>query len=278
MIELRSEGVSARIDPSRGARLHSLTVQDADIVAQLDPPEGHLEPHFDGMFPMAPFASTLDGTHLEWEGHKLPLGDGRTSRDHGTVADRPWDVLDATESWARFGCTLGSRWPLSGRVEVEYALRRSELTAVLTLHADDRMPAVLGFHPWFSSEVGDAELTLELDSPVVHGWTPEQGWVPLNGEPPHPWDAVLALQNAPVLRWGPLELRLDSPQARYWIVCETFSGGVCVEPLDGMPGRWRSRDTLPAGSSRSLELRLSWSSVSDRRHDSESDTRDRASR
>ena len=86
---------------------------------------------------------------------------------------------------------LDERWPFRGRVTQRFALDADGLEVAMTLEADEPMPAVLGWHPWFRRVLaeGDEPVTLAFaaDEMLVRD---EEG-IP-TGErmapPPGPWD------------------------------------------------------------------------------------------
>jgi galactose mutarotase-like enzyme len=120
------------------------------------------------------------------------------------------------------------------------------LDASLTLHADEPMPAALGWHPWFRRSLGDgldgtgttgAEVELVVDAGSMY----ERG---TDGLPtgalvrpgPRPWDdAFTDLRASPIVRWpGALEIELSSTAA-VWVVYDERVEGVCVEPQTAPP-------------------------------------------
>ena len=70
---------------------------------------------------------------------------------HGVVYDRPWSVVDATT----IAIDLDERWPFRGRVEQRFELDEHGLAVTMTLTADEPMPAMLGWHPWFRRSIAD---------------------------------------------------------------------------------------------------------------------------
>ena len=118
----------------------------------------------------------------------------------------------------------------------------------MELHAEEPMPASIGWHPWFRRRllaVGDATgegasapVELDLDAAAVYerdadGITTRRKVSP----PPGPWDECFTdLRHPPVLRWPDvLELTLKS-DARDWVVYTEPENAICVEPQTAPPG------------------------------------------
>ena len=165
---------------------------------------------------------------------------------HGTVLDRSWQRLDERS----IATELGPDWPFAGRAIQRFDLREGRLEFGLEIHADEPMPASIGWHPWFrrrpaateADDLADAgpstpPVELELDAGPMYvrdavGITTLDRVAPVPG----PWDDCFTdLRRSPVLRWpGFLELTIDS-DCRDWVVYTEPTEALCVEPQTAPP-------------------------------------------
>lgn len=220
---------------------------------------------------MAPFAGRLSQARLEWEGevHRLPPH-AAPHAIHGTAVDAGWDVRETTECTAVLVHELAAPWPFRGRVRQELTLLDDRLETSLVVEADEPMPVVVGWHPWFRRRlVRGGEVALDV-APVQMYERGEDGLPTgrLVPPPPGPYDdCFLGLAAAPRLTWpGALELVLDSP-TDHWVVFTERPEAVCVEPQTGPPDAVRlgRAAVVPAGGSHELRLVLRWQRLADDR-------------
>ena len=122
---------------------------------------------------------------------------------HGTVFERPWQVDDPMT----LSTVLGEGWPFAGFVVQRFTLRDDGLEVILSLHADEPMPAAIGWHPWFRRRLASATgapaapsapVELHLDA----AWMYERDAAGLpTGEliapPVGPWDDCFTSSPAP---------------------------------------------------------------------------------
>ena len=232
--ELRLDAADAVVvvRPDEGGRLGSVRVSGRELLVTGDP-QGLIRW---GSYPMAPWAGRIRRGLFTFDGreHRLPLG-MPPHAIHGVVYDRPWSVVDATT----IAIDLDERWPFRGRVEQRFELDEHGLAVTMTLTADEPMPAMLGWHPWFRRSIADgappAVLAFDAEAMLVRDaeGMPTGERVP---PPPGPWDdAFTGLRRPPVLEW-PGELRLElSSSCTWWVVYSEPEHAICVEPQSGPP-------------------------------------------
>jgi aldose 1-epimerase len=231
------------VDLVHGGRLASLVIDGHEILVT----EGFGRMAW-GSFPMAPFAGRVRDGQFTFQGrrHQLPI-ELPPHAIHGTVMDRAWHRLDE----GSIATELGPDWPFGGRAVQRFELREGRLAFRLELHADEPMPASMGWHPWFRrrlaaieaapanatpmSEAAPVELDFEAGSMYVRdpvGITTLERTTPAPG----PWDDCFTdLRRPPVLRWpGVLELMVDS-DCRDWVVYTIPTEAICVEPQTAPP-------------------------------------------
>ena len=238
-LRLAAPGVEVVVDLVSGGRIASFVVDGHELLLTDGPaPMGW------GSFPMAPYAGRIRDGRFEFAGrqHQLPML-MPPHAIHGTVLDRPWRVLDDRT----ITTDLGPFWPFGGRAVQRFELTAGRLTSRLEVHADEPMPASIGWHPWFrrqpravrldaGSAVQQAEL--ELDAGAMFrrdaaGIATEDLVIP---PPDGPWDDCFAdLRHPPIVRWpGFLELTIES-DCPVWVVYTMPTDALCVEPQTAPP-------------------------------------------
>lgn len=259
MITLSSERATLTVDPSDGGRMISLLVDGREILGRSEPVPGMPVGIFSGSFVLAPFIGRLRHGSFSFEGreYRVPLNAGEHAI-HGLAFDVPWD-RDGDDLVLAFD----DRWPFGGEVRQSFDLRDDGLTVTATVSNEERrMPACVGFHPWFARAAGHDELTYDVQ-PGPRYETDADG-IPDGSfdttQDARPWDdSFLGMTQPPVLQWGDLRVSLD-PTAPNWIVCETMPDGICVEPLSAGVGALHSDEppVVEPGRPLSLRLELTW--------------------
>jgi aldose 1-epimerase len=230
-LELTAAGVSAAVDLVAGGRLASLIVDGHEVLKTSGG-----GPVTWGSFPMVPFAGRVRDAILRFDGVDLPLPPKMPPHAiHGTVLDRRWAVVGDSA----IAVDLGPEWPFRGRAVQQFELGADHLTCRLELHAEEPMPASIGWHPYFLRRLEgvDAPLELELDAGAM--LVRDAAGIATNEtvQPgPGPWDdCFLDLRRPPVVRWpGFLELTIES-DCPAWVVYTVPEDAVCVEPQTAPP-------------------------------------------
>lgn len=238
-LHLRGPGVDVIVDLEAGGRTSSFVVDGRELLLT-----DRAGPFAWGSFPMVPFAGRIRDGAFEFHGtrHQLPAN-MPPHAIHGTVLDRAWTALDdqtiATE--------LGPSWPFSGRVIQHFELEAGRFKSRLELHADEPMPASIGWHPWFQRQPpwvgagvpGHAPGALELNFAAGAMFRRDAAGIAtteLVVPPPPPWDDCFTdVRRPPVLRWpGFLELTIES-HCPAWVVYTVPANALCVEPQTAPP-------------------------------------------
>jgi aldose 1-epimerase len=229
------------IDAAAGGRIGSLVVHGRELLST----SGEDAIHW-GSFPMAPFAGRVRDARFDFAGRTYQLEPTFPPHAiHGTVLDRPWDVIDPVT----IEIELGPGWPFRGRVVQRFALAADRLTVTMELHADEPMPGALGWHPWFrrrlEAPAGAEDAAAARSSPVrlhldaahmlrrdADGISGRHLVPPTAG----PWDdCFTGLRRPPMIEWpGTLALELSSP-CPFWVVFDEEPQAVCVEPQTEPP-------------------------------------------
>ena len=263
---LRAGADTLTIEPTLGARFASLRVAGQEILLT----EG-AGPIWWGCYPMAPFAGRIRDGRFTFAGRVHQLERNLPPHAiHGTVFDRPWQVVSRGLDSATLAVDLGPGWPFAGRVSHALSLKPGGLDATLTLEAAEEMPAWLGWHPWFRRRLGDAAVELDFDATTMYVRDADGLPTGARSDPdPRPWDdAFTGLRAAPRLRWpGVLELEMTST-AEVWVVFDEREDGVCVEPQTAPPdainiahAEGSAPPTAAPGRALSVSMSLRWSSL-----------------
>jgi aldose 1-epimerase len=229
---LEAGGVRAVVLPGDGGRLGSVTVDGAELLITRG--SGPIDW---GSYPMAPWAGRVRHGRFGFAGveHQLPITMAPHAI-HGVVYDRPWVVLGPDT----IAIDLDGRWPFRGRVTQRFVVQEDGLEVMMTLEAEEPMPVVMGWHPWFRRAIGDeggppVGLAFEAESMLVRDseGIPTGARVP---PPEGPWDdAFTGVRAAPVLEW-PECLRLElTSSCPWWVVYSMPEAAICVEPQSGPP-------------------------------------------
>ena len=229
MITLSAGDATAFLDPSNGGRISSLRVRGVELLIT----EGENEIRW-GIFPMVPFAGRIARGRFNFDGvdHVLPPRlEGHAI--HGTVIDHQWEETGADS----ITTPLREPWPYAGSVEHSIELSDVALRATLCLRAGERMPATIGWHPWFRRRLDRgraANLALVADAMYERQDKLPTGAIVPPKAPP--WDDCFTGVRWPVnLRWpgfGTLEVASDCTHV---VVYDEERDALCVEPQTGPP-------------------------------------------
>ena len=271
-LTLAADRVEAVVDLEAGGRLASLAIDGWELLVT----EG-AGPIAWGSYPMVPYAGRVRNGWFRFRGRRFDLPMKLPPHAiHGTVLDRPWARLDDRT----ITTDLGPDWPFAGKAVQTFDLEAGRLTNRLELHADEPMPASLGWHPWFrrrprpaasaashasAGDLAPGELELDLDAGAMYrrdaeGITTTDLVVP---PPPGPWDDCFTdLRRPPVLSWpGFLELTVES-DCPSWVVYTVPTAALCVEPQTAPPDALNTAPTtVEPGRPLIAEMAWTWRSL-----------------
>jgi aldose 1-epimerase len=244
-VELRAGPNRVLLDPRRGGRLASWTVDGEELL--VGPPDDQDSSIRWGCFVMAPWPGRLADARFEWRGRLIQLDrtHGRHAI-HGLTWDRRWTVEAASADAATLAIELPRRqWPMGGRVRQRVSVSASHLRLDAEVEADDPMPAAIGWHPWFRRR-GDPRLRVEAATyQATERMVPTGGTAPVCGRTDlragprlgrRRLDlAYLAASSPAVIAWPDLELEIAFEPSPAPVVVYTPPDSFCVEPLMAPP-------------------------------------------
>lgn len=217
---------------------------------------------------MVPFAGRVRDGRFEFGGRRHELRVNLPPHAiHGTVLERRWKAVDDRTITTE----LGPSWPFAGRAVQRFELAAGRLTCRLELHADEAMPASIGWHPWFrrrllsttgGARIGEAAGPLELDLDAGAMFRRDATGI-ATGErvepPPGPWDDCFTeLRQPPVVRWPRfLELTIES-DCPTWVVYTVPDHAVCVEPQTAPPDALNTGAASIVTPGRPLTAEMTW--------------------
>jgi len=245
VIELRAGPHHVVVDPRRGGRLASWTVDGEELL--VGPPDDDDASIRWGCFVMAPWPGRLARARFEWHGHPIQLHrtHGRHAI-HGLTWNRAWSVDAATAAGATLSIELPrDEWPMGGRVRQRVRLSPDGLHLEAAIEADEPMPAALGWHPWFLRR-GDPRLRVDAAMyQVTDGMVPTGAAAPVQGgsdlrDGPHLGRrrldlAYLGAGSPARVTWPDLELTIAFEPAPAPLVVYTPRESFCLEPLTATP-------------------------------------------
>jgi aldose 1-epimerase len=234
-------------------------------------------------FPLVPYVNRIRGGSFGFRGRTVRLAPnmaGDPSPLHGQGWLNPWTVEAKSGSSAALAYRHeASEWPWSYEARQHFALDEEGLSARLSCRntSAEPMPCGLGFHPYFPCGP-----RTRIDTEVAVAWTVDEHVLPVEKVPAEGrYDLRDRLVCGQSLDngfggWGgevrmsdpgwPFELRLTSPEARFFQLYSPPGGGIFVaEPvthanaaLNHPESEWPELGmrVLEPGEEMSLDMRL----------------------
>lgn len=200
-------------------------------------------------FPLVPFVNRVRGGTFTFRGREVTLepnlpGDPSPLHGQGWLGEWTVGAHDSSSAELHFSHAPGE-WPWAYQARQEFRLDEDGLSLGLACRnlSDEAMPCGLGQHPYFPCARDS-----RIDTEVSHAWTIDQDVLPVEKVPAR---GLFDLRQRPVCGqdldhgfagWGgsariwsgkgDLELRLSSPQARFFQLYSPVDGGLFVaEPV-----------------------------------------------
>jgi aldose 1-epimerase len=183
----RAAGTSARIVPELGFNCYRFTVvhrgRPVEVLwSEAGFAEGHARASSSGIPILFPFPGRIPGTTLDYGGKAYPLtaGDGRGNAIHGFALDRPWRVLERSDTQAvgQFQMSVddparAGSWPADFRLTTTIRLSGGALSIDTLIENPDKapLPYGLGLHPYFHVPLaGDDAAACLITIPANEVW------------------------------------------------------------------------------------------------------------
>lgn len=234
-------------------------------------------------FPLVPYVNRIRSGRFDFCGREVviaPNMPGDPSPLHGQGWLHPWQVESAEEARAVLSFEHGAgEWPWSYRAEQLFELDAGGLSVRLTCRnqSEEAMPCGLGQHPYFPCGP-----ETRIDAAVETAWTIDEYVLPVEQVPATGRfdlrERLVCSQNLDhgFGGWGgtavmtdpawPYELRMSSPDARFFQLYSPPAGGIFVaEPvshanaaLNAPEKNWEQLGlrVLEPGESMQLDMRL----------------------
>lgn len=157
---LRSGAMRCEVSAQLGAAIAGLWRNDIPVLRST-PAHTLSQVRLSGCFPLVPFSNRVGHASLRWNGTSHPLVCNFAPEPHaihGVAWMRPWQVLEADESFAllSFEHRADANWPFD--FDCSQALRLGpdalELTLSATNQSGQPAPFGLGWHPYFVKRPG----------------------------------------------------------------------------------------------------------------------------
>ena len=249
-ISIGDDHVNMTIAPDAGGRIAQITHDGFDLLV----PYGRntAAPTAWGCYPMVPWAGrirrgrfTFDDQPLQlvrnFEGHAI----------HGVGFEMAWIVTvhQATVTELTLDLPSDEHWPFGGSARQRFEVSGNRIRMELSVTAGDRrMPATIGWHPWFvkpeSVVFTPTAMYLRDDDGIPTG--------ELIDVRPGPLDDCFLNTQPVIVEIAGRRLRLTS-NCDHWVVYDQPAHATCIEPQTGPPDSFTiaphvldSGDTLAA--------------------------------
>lgn len=221
--------MTALVYPEFGGRIGSFIVGNQEIFITGGASD---DPLSWGCYPMVPYAGRVRDAILEFAGEQFPLRKNLPPHSiHGTVFDRPWNVIENSPSAVALEIDLGIEWPFAGTVEHHVHITDTGIEMRLTVNAIQAMPIQVGWHPWFRKPLATSlrfDAMLQRDTTGIA--TPHK--VP---QPATPVDDCFVNPEEPLtIKIENLQLKLSS-DCSHWVLYDMPTHATCIEPQSGAP-------------------------------------------
>ncbi|MFM8002690.1 MAG: aldose epimerase [Actinomycetota bacterium] len=228
---LVGKNTSCTVDPTNGGRLASLIAFGRELLIVKN---SETNPQRWGSYPMVPYAGRVREGRFSFDGidHNLELS-MPPHAIHGTVLDRPFEVLDANSTSVSMQIDLGDRFAFEGLVTQTISLVDDVLNCSLTVQTrSPRMPVQVGWHPWFARPC-------RLEAEFSEMYVRDAAGIPTGrtiAPPPPPYDDCFrgSRRSPRIIFDESIHVTVES-DCSHWVVYDQPEHAICVEPQSGPP-------------------------------------------
>ena len=249
-ILLEAARTRVTVAPDAGGRIAQIeALHRGTWTSLLHAPEdtdGRVDPMSWGSFVMAPWPNRIAGGRFSWRGGTFDVPPNFSGHAiHGLCFDRAWSVQATSEATCVLSIAFDARWPFGGRCVQRIEALDDGVAQTVEVHATDgAFPAGVGWHPWFQRGIGGAEhVHAQIDAPQRYELAeaiPTGRLLPVDDEydlraysrlgERRLDDCYRGVAAGPRLRWGDLELWMESSANVTHVVAYTPESTICIEP------------------------------------------------
>lgn len=252
-LELRDGAMRCVLAPALGGCVTALWFDDVPVLRSTD--AGTIaSARRSASYPLAPWSNRIGQAAFDWDGRKLALSRNDPVEPHaihGTGWQSAWSVERSDGRSAALRCdhAADAGWPFAFSSTQTFLLGASglEQTLSVTNTGPQRMPAGLGWHPWFMKRAR-SRIAFE----ATGRWEMGDDKLPTKRSPSRGIDsdcAFLAVDHCfdgwtgvVDLRDESLHTRITSDQRRLVVCTDDTRDAIAIEPVShvnnalGMPG------------------------------------------
>jgi aldose 1-epimerase len=159
-VTLRNHDLWCEIKPELGGCIAGLWLGDVPVLQSTRAADLH-SVRQSGSYPLVPFSNRIGHAQLLWQGTDRPLiknFDPEPHAIHGVGWERPWTVLEHSESFAllSYEHKADAAWPFDFDTSQAFKLSPGslEMTISITNQSQQKAPVGLGWHPYFVKRAG----------------------------------------------------------------------------------------------------------------------------
>lgn len=252
-LELREGAMRCTLAPAIGGCIAALSFDGIPVLRATDA-ASIASARRAASYPLVPWSNRLGEAAFDWEGRTLALSRNDSVEPHaihGVGWQAAWRVDRSDEQGATLRCDheAGAAWPFAFSASQTFALGADGLqqTLSITNSGDARMPAGLGWHPWFMKrarsriafeatgrwEMGDDKLPTRRS--LSRGIDSDCAFLAVD----HCFDGWTGVVD---LRDELLHIRITSDQRRLVVCTDDTRDAIAIEPVShvnnalGIPG------------------------------------------
>lgn len=241
-ITLTAGTMRCDVEPDLGACVAGLWMGDAPVLRSAA--AGQIKTAREsGSYPLVPFSNRIGNAKLTWNGTSHPLVTNFGNEPHaihGVGWQRPWEVLDASNSFAllSYEHKPDAAWPFAFDTSQAFRLTGNELelTLSITNQSKTATPVGLGWHPWFVKRPQS-----RISFKAAGRWEMDADKLPTARTPTQGMDVEAALLDVDHcfdgwsgelhLRDELFQIRVSSALASLVVCTNAALGNIAIEPV-----------------------------------------------
>jgi len=254
-VRIGDRSLEVAVDARSGGRIAQITVEGVELLIGRESGRPLGDPVRWGCYPMVPWAGRVRAGRFELDGrsYQLPVSaDGHAL--HGVGFSSVWSIVQQTGTSVELSLELprDDTWPFGGHADQRITVAHREILLELGVTAaDQRFPAVIGWHPWFRKPDALAFHPTAMYR-RVEGIAVDERIDVRQG----PWDDCFENVEPVVATIDDVTVRLTS-ECTEWVVYDEPEHATCIEPQSGPPDAFNIRPhVLEPGQTLRRSLRI----------------------